>query len=273
MNSEITLIIPDLHLRHQQAEKIIKHIGPDKIIFLGDWADDFDNTPEMVKNTAEWFVWSVNQSNRTHIYGNHECHYAFPYYKLRCSGYEQWKDFIISDIVPKETWNKIKWWYFLDDTWLLTHAGLHIGNLPKRISKLYPNKKQFYTEIDKYLRDELIKAFRDIANNQSTWMLSAGRARYGERDVGGITWCDFNHEFKPIKGLHQIFGHSPLSQEPVWYIIRKGGKKEKYPSSMFSPIKFDDTNISCNLCLDVYGNTYYAVWNGISLEIGNYRDL
>ncbi len=42
---ETTLILPDLHLKVEQADKIIKHVGADKIICVGDVFDDFGDNP------------------------------------------------------------------------------------------------------------------------------------------------------------------------------------------------------------------------------------
>ncbi len=269
-----TLIIPDLHLRHEQAERIIKHVGADKVVFLGDLFDEFYDTPEMVENSATWLEWSVNQPNRIHVFGNHDCQYAFDYKKFRCSGYEEWKHHIVKDIVSNSTWEKVKWWYFLDNTWLLTHAGLHVNNLPFQLNS-HTTRLKFYDKINTYLETELIDSFRKIANDQLTWMFGAGHARYGSFPVGGIIWCDFRYEFKPINGLHQIFGHTPLSHDTVWSIINTVGDSQISPSCMFTPTDFNKIDTTYNLCLDVHGNINWAVWNNKTktITIGNYTEL
>ena len=272
-DNKITLIIPDLHHRHEMAERIIKHVGADEVIFLGDLFDNFNDTPAMVESSARWLKWSVNQPNRIHIFGNHDYQYAYDYKKLRCSGYEGWKYNIIRDIVSTNTWNKIKWWYFLDNTWLLTHAGLTSYNLP---FTSHGTREEFYKNINTYLEEELIKAFRKIANGELTWIFGAGHARYGSFPYGGITWCDFIHEFQPIGGLHQIFGHTPLSQEAVWATIdNSSGYPQRYPSSMFTSTDFNNIDNSYNLCLDVHGNISWATWNNKTkdITINNYAEL
>jgi metallophosphoesterase superfamily enzyme len=97
------LILPDIHNRWELAEKTINEIKPSKTIFLGDYFDDFNDTPQDISETAEWFKHSVHQENRIHLVGNHDTHYWFTTNKfLRCSGYEQYKSITINDILKKK---------------------------------------------------------------------------------------------------------------------------------------------------------------------------
>ena len=275
-----TLILPDIHLRHEQANKIIKHVGADEVIFLGDWADDFDDTPDMVKETAEWFVDFVANPNHIALFGNHDAHYAYSYRTFRCSGYQQWKYLEINDIVPRSTWDKVKWFHFLDDKWLLTHAGLHMLNVPEKITKFRKDRKKFISELTIWLNAEIVKGFQNGASGTGSWVFNAGHARGGQRRVGGITWCDFNQEFFPVQGINQIFGHTPQTQGPRWCIWEKDPKKPQgrvayRPADLWTPSteKLSNPDQSQNVCLDVHGNTHWATWDGKELKIGNYRDL
>jgi hypothetical protein len=270
-STETTLIIPDLHLRHELAEKIIKHVGADTILFLGDYWDDFGDTPEMIRATSEWFVWSVNQPNRIHLAGNHCMHYAYANREFQCSGYEQWKYFMINDIVSANDWGKMKFYHFLDDKWLLSHAGLHKFHLPEDIAKLHTDRPKFIESIKTYLDEEIIKGFR----NQS-WIFHAGFGRGGFQRVGGITWCDHNDEMYPVIGLNQIYGHSPQRYgDPSWLNIDSPESNPYFRLNRDFKLKNKDTNDvnkSINLCLDVWQNTHWAVWNGKKMTIGNYKD-
>ena len=273
--NKLTLILADIHHKVDWADKIIKHIGADRVIALGDAYDDFNDTPEMVGHTCEWFIDFVNRPNHVFLFGNHEQNYAFNYPYLRCSGYAQWKYFIIHDLVPKDVWDKVKWYYWIDNKWLLTHAGLHKTNIPRSISKFRADRPRYIKEISNYLDHHTQEGIRLAATGQGSWALNAGHARYGSQKVGGITWCDHREEFKPVKGLWQIYGHTPQQGEPSWW-IEKSNKLELVPSSKF---QFNTDKISSsaddsyNLCMDVHGNLHYAVWDGKSLSIGSYRDL
>ncbi len=267
----LTLIIPDLHLRVEQADKIIKHVKADTVISLGDVFDDFIEDPSSVRNAAEWYVDFVNNPNHIMLWGNHCQHYGFPYRSFQCSGYEQWKYFLINDIVPRSTWDKVKWYHFLDNRWLVTHAGLHKLNVPEKVMKHRKDRIKFVAAISEYLDTEILSGFRAGAEGVGSWVFNAGRSRGGMNNVGGITWCDHNQEMYPIIGLHQIYGHSPQQYGSPSWLIQDSNKSNPYfkLSNEWTPSKKQITslNSSYNLCLDVWKNIHYAVWNGVKLSI------
>jgi Calcineurin-like phosphoesterase len=269
--NKITLIIPDIHHKWHHAEKIISSVGADEIIFLGDYFDDFNDAPEMVQETADWLVSSVNKPNRIHLFGNHDIHYAYTYRNFKSSGYEQWKNFIIQDTVSQEVWNKLKYYHFLDNRWLLTHAGLHKANVPGSILKLKTNRKEFIAELSGHLDYSIIEGFKAAANNVPHWIFCAGGSRGGRQPVGGITWCDFEREFSPIEGINQIMGHTPCrSGCAKWCFTGVDGSPSEFNPTVE---QLDNPNASANLNLDVLGNMHYGIWDGKKFIIGNYREL
>ncbi len=72
ISNEKLIIIPDLHNDYFTAEKIIKKENRDKVLFLGDYFDDFYDTLEDADNTAKWLTKSLQQKNRVHLIGNHD---------------------------------------------------------------------------------------------------------------------------------------------------------------------------------------------------------
>lgn len=281
VKNKITLIIPDLHHRWRQAEKIITAVGADEVLFLGDYFDDFNDDINMVRETSEWLVDSVKKPNRTHLYGNHDIQYGFAYSSFQCSGYTQWKYFIIHDMVPRETWDKLKYFHILDNTWLLSHGGLHNHCVPNDIKKLrIGTDKKYIVTIGEYLDKEIVKAFQNAANHKGSWVFNAGHARGGFQRVGGITWCDYDREFFPLMGINQIVGHTPQMQGPIWCVLDRDplnsdGVVGRRPMTMYSPTltRLNDPALSHNIDLDVFGNTHWAVWNGKKLTFGNYQSL
>ena len=81
------IIVPDIHNDYHTAKKIIKKENPDKIIFLGDYFDDFDDTIQDAENTAKWLKKSLKQENRIHLIGNHDLNYMTDNTNLKCAGY------------------------------------------------------------------------------------------------------------------------------------------------------------------------------------------
>lgn len=266
------LILPDLHLQWEAAQKIIDFVGADDIIFLGDFFDDFNDDPESVNEMCDWLENSVKQPNRIHLFGNHDCHYAFPAEHWRCSGYTQWKHFIVRDRIDHTVWNKFKFYHILDNTWLLSHGGLHKSNLPENIANLHTNRPAFLKEISNYLDNEIIEGHR-----QNSWIFCAGHSRGGFQRVGGITWCDHNKEMLPITGLSQIYGHSPQQHGSASWLIQDSNDSQPYfeLSSNWTPTKKQTktTNTTYNLCLDVWKNMHYAIWDGSTLSINKLADI
>jgi hypothetical protein len=276
MEKKVTLIIPDIHLRHEEAEKIIASVKHDEVIFLGDYFDDFGDNPDMFSETCAWLEFSVSKPNRIHLFGNHDIHYAFDYRSVRCSGYDQWKYLLVQDSLPKTVWDKLKWYHVLDGTWLLTHAGLHKANLPEDIRALHIDRPTFIAEITKYLDKEIVFGFRKAANNEVSWIFNAGRSRGGMNGVGGIIWCDYDREFFPIKGLNQIVGHTPQAITARWTVFDEThGRPVQRTSALWTPDekRLLDTEESVNICLDVHRNTHYGVWDGKSLKVVATRPL
>lgn len=282
MNNERTLILADIHHKTDQATKIIEKVDHDKVIFVGDLFDDFNDTPEMVRNSCEWLEWFVNNPNHIMIFGNHDAQYAFPYQTFRCSGYAQWKYFIVHDNINPKLWDKLQWFYFLDNRWLLTHAGLHKLNVPPEVTKHRKNRKEFIEAITCYLQTEIRKGFNNAANENGSWVFNAGASRWGSQRVGGITWCDFQREFYPVKGINQIVGHTPNEQgNAQWCYLGPKMKTEKdkpqyrYDNGevFFKPEDLDNPDLSFNLGLDVWKSMHYGLWDGKQLTIGKYDSL
>ena len=262
------LILPDLHNRQEKAEKIIATVKPDKTIFLGDYFDDFGDDPHSICDTADWFHHSVNQPDRIHICGNHDLHYWFKDSKFhRCSVYEQFKSVAINDFVKKEDWEKLIFFYNLDNQWLLTHAGFH----PSWINPMsYNRKEHLYSSIgaiSRRLEAESKEAKKLFYKDKIHWFAMPGFARDDHSPYyGGICWCDYNEEFSPIIGVHQIFGHTP-NKKLHWETIDGGIRKPLPLEKVVNPTLTAEN--SYNICLDSKepGSRYYAVYEDKQLTI------
>ena len=269
MGNNKTLILPDLHLRHQKAEKIINLETPNEIIFLGDIFDDFNDTPEMVSDTAHWFVWSINQKNRIHITGNHDAMYWFAENKsVRCSGYEQYKSILINDIVKKQDWEKLVFFHNLDNKWLMTHGGFHPTWID--MSRARGDKVMEYSieRATKRLSREVNSCKKALYSDKHHWFAMPGFARsHTSPYYGGILWCDWDKEFQATKGLHQLCGHTP-NYNLRWCVIKEGGdRQESLPLESVVNPTLSDKN-SYNICLDSQpGSRYYAIYEDGNLSI------
>lgn len=222
-----TLIIPDLHLHHAKAEKIIKYVGADHIVFLGDYFDNWNDDYRDNLIAAQWLASSLEQPNRTHLMGNHDINYAIKHRAYKCSGYDVDKDYAINSVLKTYDWQKLKLFTWLGN-YLCSHAGVH--------NYFYYNFNDKKLEFKKWIQiicDEAMENAWDL--NPPTAILQAGRSRGGSARHGGIMWCDIT-EFSPISQINQVFGHTPVAS-PKW--INKENSK--------------------NLALDVNNSDYYAI--------------
>jgi hypothetical protein len=201
-----TLVIPDVHNRIGLAERIALDFGADcdSVVFLGDYFDDFNDTPVDAAETAEWLVRSMSYKNRVHLLGNHDITYLVSSI-YTCSGYTWKKKDEIQHIFKAKKWSlnigeNIKLYHWVGDV-LLTHAGL---------SQHFWEKISGQKEFDKKMFEKIMgEAQGALERREFHPVLSAGYARRGRQQFGGILWNDYNDEFMPISGLSQIFAHTP----------------------------------------------------------------
>lgn len=227
-----SLIIGDIHHKTEKADRILETESFDSVYFLGDWADDFGDNADVARKTAKWVKDKLNKPNHFFIFGNHDlAYYPSPCEELsKCSGFTTGKAIAINQVLTPDDWDKIKFYYWVQD-WLLTHAGLHQYHFTSN-KKPLETVKEFLVREDKAAREEI-----DVPWGHGThWFFQAGRARYGNAKVGGLTWCDAEMEFKPIQGVKQIFGHTPQRV----------------------PLLINESNI----CIDTFLNYYIVLTNG-----------
>jgi hypothetical protein len=232
-----TIIIPDIHNRFDFVEPALSSpalLPYDNVVFLGDYFDDFDDTPEIAANSAEWLKQSLHKKNRIHLWGTHDIWYAFPDNQfVIASGNTEKKADVISHILTEKDWNLVKPYYYEQD-FLMTHAGVHPWLISQYVTKhkktfekyIVNNNLSLSTQeiIDLIVQPATEKALKDVSNNISNHWFEAGFARLGMHKIGGITWLDWQKEFQPIPDINQIVGHSEL---------RIPGQKSTYNSKNY----------------------------------------
>lgn len=198
----ITLVIPDLHHKTDLAERVIANTPHDKIVFLGDYFDHFDDTPLDAERTALWLRDSLNKPNRIHLFGNHDLPYWFPSKLTWCPGWTPAKDSIVRRVLTENHWQQFRFFY-LEQGVLLSHAGITHYLFDQWLSKAKENwPEQLAAE-----QKACINAIQSYTNH---WMYQCGRDRGGQQPVGGLLWCDVRF-FRQGEGYPpQIFGHTPV---------------------------------------------------------------
>jgi hypothetical protein len=195
-----TIIIPDIHNKVDWIEKWISGQRYDKIIFLGDYFDNFHDTPFEAGNTAYWLKESLKYNNRAHLLGNHDMPYMVnPKFNpmVDCPGWNKDKHKRINEILTRNDWDKFRPVYS-EQGWMLSHAGWHKNILPVRCDLSH-----------KQLIDFAEKSLAKVKQGSSCYVFNSGkRMQHTQYFTGGITWLDWCEEFEDIDGLKQIVGHT-----------------------------------------------------------------
>lgn len=203
---ESYLIIPDIHLEHERAEKIIAMHPGLQILFLGDYFDAFDDSEGGHAATARWLSWSVMQPNRTHLLGNHDPYYFTGKKCCHCPGNSDAKYKASREFLTQEVWAALHTHLWLRPNFLATHAGLSISQShPMMPLPDFMNRQE--TQLKEACRHNL----------DHPWLHLGSRGMAGSRQVAGPLWCDWT-DFQGIPSLHQILGHS----------VRKGPKVQSF---------------------------------------------
>ena len=182
-----TLIIPDIHTRFAIAEQVIDKENPDKIVFLGDYFDAFDDSPEIAHEVEVWLKKSLRDPKGTHLLGNHDISYLTNG-KFPCSGWDGAKQMFINKV--EIDWTKLQYFTTVDD-WICTHAGV---------------TSEFYKAFNQ--NNLNVKNFLLLMKEEYEYRLNMCSGYRGGKDsYPGILWCDYG-EFVDIRNTKQIFGHT-----------------------------------------------------------------
>ena len=187
------LIVPDIHHDYETAEMIIDGVRPDATVFLGDYFDDFYDTPEDADNTAQWLKKSLRKKNRIHLLGNHDIHYLTENISLKCSGYSIEKH----DVIRRFNFDisAMHVWCWVDD-WLCTHAGVSLDFL----NLLRANADE---DIDTALGNSYDKMSDAGWEDASHPFYDVSYMRSGNSKHGGVFWCDYREFVKPRDDLRK----------------------------------------------------------------------
>jgi hypothetical protein len=255
-----TLVIPDVHQKLAKVEKILENNTFDTLISLGDWFDDFYDTPDHAERTANYILKLYSKYGERFIWlmGNHDVPYLYPalYDRYACSGTTRDKLKAI---------NKV----FLGSRPLgfkpkLAHV-INVENcLPIILSHAGVSEYHFGQPLEKHISADSVLSRCYIAESflglgVDNPILSAGRARGGQEEVGGIDWLDWSYEYAPVEGLSQIVGHTPRSRPQVIDELRTNVTPDEVLPSLDRYILQPDK--SYNINIDTHLEHYLTLEN------------
>ncbi len=170
----------------------------DYVVFVGDYVDSFDISAAIQLYNLQQIIELKKKYPEKVILllGNHDMQYLF-HPKNRCSGYQE-NNYLQYMMLFKENRHLFAAAHQIKN-YLWTHAGIHRG---------------WYNEcVKKYCEAHPDMTLADVINHdfdrESHWLFSVGYLRGGSSQVGGPFWLDRTNSWnKPVKGYHQIFGHT-----------------------------------------------------------------
>ena len=248
-------IISDVHNRTWIAETLASRFEKEgyTVIFLGDYFDNFEDTPEDAEKTAQWLKRSLYQPNRIHLLGNHDAAYIFRHNTAaNCPGGNHEKNSRVWKVLNNRDFEKVKLYHYVEDgNWLLSHAGFTLPNLfgfkfhefTRQANKYSHLKKLTRAELLEYLAKETKKFFELTHNNHYHHFLFQG-SRMGELGNGGPFWLHWM-DFHPIKQFNQIVGHTNF----------------KTPYSCLFPNQAQV--VSTNWCIDTHNDHVAFIEDGV----------
>jgi hypothetical protein len=162
--------------------------GTHKLIAVGDFVDSRRFSIGDQMECLDLAIKRAKHYGDIMLRGNHEMAYLDD--RHRCSGNtREMREYINSPTVLNDIKLNFRDLHYIKQTnTIVTHAGLH----PFVLST---NTSQLVSELEYNI--DTLKAAHYI-----------GTARGGFSLVGGIWWCDFWKEFRPIEGFNQVFGHT-----------------------------------------------------------------
>lgn len=231
------LVLPDVHGRKFWRKAVANNIGQvDKVIFLGDYLDPYQNEIEedsdsMECNDFEDYQGLLNmlndiislKKNEPNKYilltGNHTDSYI-------------WSNFQAATRTDKRNWEKYHKFFsenlnlfnlvWIEGNCIFSHAGISEG-WAKEVWKKFRYPESAYKSIM-----DVALALNDIpltkVNNEYIQLISnISYYRWGESEYGSCEWADIrehiskvispqNNEFigKGEEGIFQVFGHTQL---------------------------------------------------------------
>lgn len=197
------IVVGDLHGKDCWREiNVAKY---DKVVFLGDYTDDWKVTDEQIYANLEHIISlkMVNWGKVELLLGNHDIQYLY-YPQFKCSGFR-------GSMQPQLTYlfNRYKNCFnvaYQKDDHIFTHAGI---------------TNSWYQD---FLKLPIIAGYRDqndkiadllnMADQTAQRILlhNAGHFRGGYGD-GGITWADKDETMiDMLENYHQVVGHTSVPE-------------------------------------------------------------
>lgn len=205
------LIISDIHERPRTVQAIIKMAHddpkgpPDRAISLGDW---WDNQDPNLQETLDLLLKFLDGDDTDALLGNHDALYFFGDGRFHFHGTRGWKEVTQEYLDNKLMIGERRKFKLASVIQIAKDAEEHAGRL------VICSHAGIHPEI--WARAGGLAGFEhecgvalDLAfNGDFHRYFDVGGCRGGWARFGGLTWLDWDHEFRPIPDIIQIVGHT-----------------------------------------------------------------
>ena len=197
------MIVGDIHTHYSKIERIVgKYHKTHKFVFMGDYFDQFGDTPELNASTAQWLKTQMEERpDWVYIVGNHDEVYR-PYTTCMCSGFSSQKKTAINEVMQSNDWNKLKYFHH-ENGWWFSHAGI------TKYWFQHPMHEEITVDNVQSIIDNAITKQKTGHGDNAIW--ASSYARGGNHLVGGIVWQDWK-DLELIPNFKQVVGHTPVKR-------------------------------------------------------------
>jgi predicted phosphodiesterase len=199
--------IGDLHGKSVWREALKQHPDADKVIFIGDYVDSRDDTPdERVYQNLMEIIQTKKRLPDTIVLllGNHDLQYIY-YPEYSCSGFRPEAQKKLTALFRRN--KKLFQVAYQYQTYLFTHAGVS--------KSWYTDNLPVLAKVAKIRIENLAEVFNEVNESKYQEVLhTVGEIRGGfDGDSGGITWADIRETLQdPLPGFRQVVGHSRVDE-------------------------------------------------------------
>jgi hypothetical protein len=210
----VALILGDIHGNLSKAEAFLAFKPEETHIFVGDYADSFEETDEEIYKTLKLCI----ESPAILLLGNHDLHY-FSEPPFTCSGHRAYAHKSLNEIFEAfVAENRFKPCIAVDG-FIVTHGGVsnEFGNSALKVKDVdvIAEKITFLWQI--YLDTRFLRSPNTPRFKNSLFAISPTRG--GMDRFSGPFWADYRSD--NLYGVPQVFGHS---RTPLGNVIKVGPK-------------------------------------------------
>lgn len=245
------LCVGDIHAKYKLLNQIValgEKLKVNKLVFLGDYMDDWKATPSDNELTVDKLLElkSKDRDKYIFLFGNHDASNVFGR-GFRCSGWKA-QNVVAADKLAKL---EMQWAVSFGDT-LFTHAGLTKGWA--KANNISARKASVLADVLNSLPPE---SYNMVGMARGGW------------EVPSPIWADATELYEDAYSVDQIVGHTPMLSITASKTVTSGGKEyNQYYCDTFSTYRNGENYGDSTLLLF---NTEDYTMKKINLK-GEYED-